>query len=500
MWASLKSFSSAFTLSWWSILLGSILSCEPRSEVPTQPNVLLILTDQQTVGMMSAAGNPYLETPAMDQLARNGVMFLQSYCTSPVCAPARSSIITGKMPHETGVEWNGDKIKDSVLNIGEIFRESGYQTVWAGKWHLPESYPQRTNSPQKEIRGFDLLPFRDPDLENWMLGAETDPPLTRAAVKFLEQHSNNQPFFLAVSYHNPHDICFYARKDGWETKQDSLLEIRHYGFEYQLPKPISRHPKHFEKLPPLPANYPIPELEPSFLQDKRNKHHEYGVETMLANQEFDSLTWRGYYHAYCRLTEMVDGEIAKLLAAVSNNALLENTLIVFSSDHGDGAAAHKWAAKLSFYEESAKVPLIISWPGEIAAGIQNHQHLVSQIDIVPTLCDYLGIDAKISFTGRSLRPIIENPTASWRNFLVAELADYKPDRSRKGRMVRTESFKYNSYSGGENPEQLFDLKNDPGEMYNLAYHPDYQSTKDWHKQLLMEWKHRTKDDFLAKDF
>ena len=136
-----------------------MLSC---SQPETRPNVLLIMTDQQTIHMMSAMGNKELQTPAMDQLASSGIMFYQSYCTSPVCAPARSSIISGLMPHQTGVEWNGEVMKNQVRNMGEIFREHGYQTTWAGKWNLPESYPQRARAKQKEIRGFDLLPFRDP--------------------------------------------------------------------------------------------------------------------------------------------------------------------------------------------------------------------------------------------------------------------------------------------------------------------------------------------------
>ena len=235
-------------------LLGIILfqMCNrPGESTNKKPNVLLIFTDQQNNSMMSTIGNKYLQTPAMDKLANEGVLFTQAYCTSPVCGPARSSIVTGMMPHETGVEWNGDALRSDVKNVGEIFRDAGYYTIWAGKWHLPESYPQRAKSRQKDIRGFDLLPFRDPNIDNWMLGAETDPPLTRAVVEFLDQYKREEPFFLGVSYHNPHDICFYPRKDGWVSEEDSLLEIRYYGFEYQLPDVVGTHPSNYELLPDL---------------------------------------------------------------------------------------------------------------------------------------------------------------------------------------------------------------------------------------------------------
>jgi arylsulfatase A-like enzyme len=467
------------------------LSCTKQ-----RPNVLLVFTDQQNVSMMSAAGNPYLKTPAMDRIASRGIMFSQSYCTSPVCGPARSSIVSGRMPHETGVEWNGDAMKEDIQNAGDIFRMAGYQTVWAGKWHLPVSYPQKTNSRQKEIKGFDMLPFYDPDISNWMLGAETDPPLTEAVVEFLDEYESEQPFFLAVSYHNPHDICFYPRKDGWVAAEDSMLLIRHYGFEYKLPDVIGTHPDNYDQLPPLPVNHEADTNEPEFILQKRLDHDEYGMETKLAFHEFGEKEWRGYYHAYCRLTEMVDQEIGKVLDALTENGFGNNTIILFTSDHGDGAASHQWAAKLSLYEESSKIPMIVSWPGEIPEGSVDDAHLVSQIDILPTLCDYAGISTSTEFTGMSLRTIIEDPEAAWRDFLVVELADYAPDRNRKGRMVRTANYKYNVFSSGSRNEQFYHLKSDPGEMKNGINDPANQEEIRKHKKLLREWLVETDDPFI----
>lgn len=161
---------------------------------------------------MSCAGNNLLKTPAMDLFANEGILFQNACCTSPVCGPARSSIISGMMPHQTGVEWNGQSMKKEMPNAGEIFKENGYQTVWAGKWHLPESYPQREAARNKEIRGFDMLPFHNPKINRWFLGAETDPPLTEAVTTYLKNYNREKPLFLAVSYHNPHDICFHINQ------------------------------------------------------------------------------------------------------------------------------------------------------------------------------------------------------------------------------------------------------------------------------------------------
>jgi arylsulfatase A-like enzyme len=460
-----------------------------------RPNVLLIFTDQQHVEMMSAVGNPYVKTPNMDKIAERGVLFRQSYCTSPVCGPARSSIITGRMPHETGVEWNGDSLKSGIKNVGQLFREAGYQTIWGGKWHLPESYPQRPAARLKEIRGFDILPFMAPNPDNWMLGAETDPPLTEAVVKFLTGYKKHQPFFLTVSYHNPHDICFYARKEGWISQQDSLLNIRYYDFKYRLPDIIGTHPSKYSNLPPLPDNYERERDEPEFISDKRLYHQEYGLETHLAFNEFNDEEWQGYLNAYHKLTEMVDAEIGQVLDALEANGLDENTIIVFTSDHGDGASAHKWAAKLSLYQEPSTVPLIVSFPPKILPGRIDDHHLVSQIDIVPTLCDYAGIKSDVIFTGHSLRPILENPKVPWRDYLIVELADYKPDQARKGRMVRTAKYKYHIFSTGARNEQLFDLQQDPGETRNLAYLPDHQVIRLDHLGFLKGWMAQTNDHF-----
>ncbi len=453
-----------------------------------RPNLLLIFTDQQHARALSAAGNPHLRTPHMDSLARRGVRFTQAYCTSPVCGPSRASMVTGLMPSEAGVDYNDQSLRPHVQTVGELLRTGGYRTVWAGKWHLPESYPQRAAArpERKAIRGFEVLPFWDPQQPRWMLGADTDPPLTDAVVDLLARHDRRQPLFLAVSYHNPHDICFFPRKAGWETETQQELEIRHYGFKHRLPEPIGIHPDKLTSLPPLPANFRRSPDEPEFLTDKRLHHDSYGVETKFA-AAFTAREWQAYLNAYYRLTERVDAEIGRLLAAVRRHGYAEHTLIVFTSDHGDGAAAHEWAAKLSLYQESVNVPLIVVPPAGLPAGRVDDRALVSLADLVPTFCDYAGVEPPPRLAGRSLRPVLENPAAPWRDFLVTELADYKPDPSRRGRMVRTAQYKYNHYTTGRNPEQLFDLAADPGETRNLASDPARTATLEEHRRLLRTW-------------
>lgn len=125
-----------------------------------RPHIILIFTDQQNVNAMSAAGNPFLCTPNMDALANDGIRFTNVYCTSPVSGPSRASIVTGLMAREAGVEWNDNsKLGEGIQTVGDLLGENGYRTVWAGKWHIPEIYPQRSKDSVKYLHGFELLPF-----------------------------------------------------------------------------------------------------------------------------------------------------------------------------------------------------------------------------------------------------------------------------------------------------------------------------------------------------
>ena len=437
----------------------------------SEPNVLLILTDQQTIRAMSTAGNRLLHTPSMDYLALSGVRFERSYCTAPICGPSRSSLISGCMPHETGVNWNENSTGPDIPNLGHCFREAGYRTVWAGKWHLPGMFPHKFHPEQKEVPGFELLklPF-DFSSPRWMRGNETDSPVTDAALDFLRNYRASEPFLLSVSYHNPHDICFFPAETA------------------DFPPPPQG-----VSLPPLPANHEPSEPEPEFVQQRRLIDH-YGQEVLKA-RSWNRDQWRAYIYHYYRLVERVDAEIGKVIRLIRAQGLSDRTLIAFTSDHGDGVAAHKWTTKLCFYEEAVAVPLVLCWPGEIASGRVDTQHLVSGIDLVPTVCDFAGIPVPPRVRGASLRSILGDHPGKWRDFVVVELADDNRDKSRKGRAVITAGYKYAVYSGGVNREQLFDRANDPGEMKNLAFEPRMKEIRDDHLRRLRNWIQETKDDF-----
>ncbi|GHB74909.1 sulfatase [Persicitalea jodogahamensis] len=446
-----------------------LTSCDTRSASHTseKPNILIILTDQQTNDCLSLLGNPNLHTPYLDSLARRGVYFTESYCTSPVCGPSRSSLLTGRMPHETGVIWNSTNIDDSVPTIGRLFANAGYNTAYAGKWHLPEGYPAQKS--RDSIAGFKVIPFQSLD-SSWDKGAETDGPIADAAVKYLNDYEEDKPFLLTVSLHNPHDICYVPRE----------------------PDAYAKYSEIDAPLPPLPANFNPAMKEPEFLEQKRLMDH-YGDE-LLKTKDYTEADWQAYLYHYYRFAEMVDAEIGKIWNALRAKGLDENTIIAFSSDHGDGAASHRWAAKLSLYEEVVKVPFGISWPGRIAVGRVDRKQLISGADLVPTLCEYAGVTAATGFTGKSLKKVLDHPEETHRAALVVQLEDDKLDTTRHARLVRDGRFKYNLYNKGARNEQLFDLLTDPGETKNLAYETTYQPVKARLKKNLNEWMIENKDN------
>ncbi len=404
---------------------------------------------------VGANGNPHLETPAMDSLVADGVSFTESYATYPVCSPARSSVMTGLMPHETGVMQNGRGIREGIPNLGEHFRAQGYRTHYAGKWHLPKGFGEPV--------GFEKL------IGGHTLGAHMDEPLATSCVEFLHE-APEEPFLLVASFMNPHDVCHWIR--GHPGSRD-------YG-----------SPARF---PPAPGNMWRDPDEPEYMQ-----HHRHGNYSSMSNSLHISKDWRAddfrhYIHDYYRMCEDVDRQIGRVLSALRFRGLAENTLVVFTSDHGEGLGAHRWTQKAAFWEETAKVPLVVAGAGVERRGVVDSRALVSGADIVPTVCDYAGVPAPGRVTGRSLRPAVRGE--GWdREFVVAELANLGA-MDRQGRMVRTDRHKYVVFNGGERPEQFFDLELDPGEVHNLAGDPEALAELGRHRALLSGWLDRTGDDF-----
>ena len=456
------------------LVLGFIAEgCMPQGK-SYPPNIVYVMTDQQAFDAMSCAGNELVSTPALDRLAASGLRFENAYCAYPLCVPSRMAMFTGRMPHESGIFVNTRPVKDQDLpfvSLGKVLHNAGYKTHFVGKWHL--TIPMSDTS-RHGFMGIDHLGAHGFDREHAM-----------KAIDFLREE-HRDPFFLVVSFVNPHDACQLARNEDLSLWEGTIPE---------LPDP--------EDLPELPYNFEIPANEPDFLRKWQEQRSESVYRSFHWNeQEFKEYQW-GYY----RLVEKVDSLLEGVFDAARSPALHDNTIVIFSSDHGDGTSRHRWNQKISPYDESARVPLIIAGPKLDRKGESEDRLVSAGLDLFPTICDFAGIDPPEGLRGRSLKALVsdDEKVDQWRDYVVTEMSfgswidDYHVDTFPKARLLRTQDFKYVVYERGQLREQLIDMQNDPGEMINLAMDSAYEEVLESHRAYMREWIIETNDRFAMPD-
>jgi len=433
------------------VVLGSSVSCKSvsaaRQSRKLKPkNILLIITDQQHIDTIAAGGCRHLQTPALDRLKTSGISLTQSYSSNPVCSPARSSIFTGRTSSETGVHVNNLPIRSDIPNLGQWFsKETDYEIVYAGKWHIPRSFTS-------DIPGFKVI-----NTGIGGLGYLCDTITSRACEGFLRNRSQSRAFLMVASFLQPHDICEWLRLN---TKDPGQLRYKELARE----------------LPELPDNFQFDRNEPEMVKRTRQARDPF-------KGNWSKQQWQYYLWSYYRHIEFVDAEIGRVLQALEDFGYAKNTLVLLTADHGEGIGHHQMVRKNTLYDESAKVPLIISLAGHIPENRTDTAHLVSGLDIMPTLCDYAGVKPPKKMRGKSLRSILEGKSEPWHEFIVTEVS------SNRGRMVRTERYKYIKYMN-DSVEQLFDMKKDGGETKNLAAGSQYASILAEHRKLLKAWESR----------
>lgn len=405
------------------------------------PNLLLILVDQLNLDAISAHGCRWARTPNIDRLVRRGVTFMESHSTNPVCSPARSSLMTGRMPVETGVVTNDLPIREGIPNLGQWFRQNNYETVYCGKWHVPSTW-------QDVIPGFTVIPMSGEGE-----GDMKDSLVALASEAYLHTRSKEKPFLLVSSLLQPHDICFWAITD-------------------YIPQIVPKTPA-FRDLP-----HPLPELPPN------NKSRPLAPKVLdqsgVYMRGFSDEQWRYYLYSYYRMVEMLDADTGRILDALEASGMTDDTIVIFTCDHGEGAGRHSHVQKWTPYDESVKVPFIASCPKRMQSDVKDSSHLVSGLDVMSTLCDFAGIPAPPNVRGRSLRPLLEGRRVEWREFVAAEMQQV-------GRMIRTDRYKYVRYQG-DPIEQFFDMRADPWEMTNLAREAQHAGDVARHRRLLDQWE------------
>lgn len=262
------------------------------------PNIIYIVTDQQTASAMSCMGNTDVQTPNMDRLAQAGVLFRNAYCSAPLSGPSRASMFTGHMSHEIGLARNNVPMADSLRtsSLGWLVQRAGYDCIYAGKWHV-----HTASMPDKEF-GFSVI------------HPHNDNGLAESAVAFLEQ-KHSKPFFLVVGFDNPHNICEYARSQNLP-----------FGNQPELPQ---------DEWPGLPQNFARNPYDADVIDYEQTLNY-----SAYPTRHFTPDDWRRYRSLYFRLVKKVDAEIGKIVDAIDKQNLWKNTVIIFTSDHGDGVGAH----------------------------------------------------------------------------------------------------------------------------------------------------------------
>lgn len=433
-----------------------------------RPNVLLLISDQHAGRIMTQTGYPYIQTPGIDKLAAEGVTFTRSYCTYPVCVASRASIMTGMMPSKSNENLT------QYPSIGGVMKNAGYETAYFGKWHVSSSKMNKV----EDWHGF--TSYKD---------ERDDSKTEKMSIDFLNK-KHDKPFFLVTSYLNPHDCCELARN------------ISGLGDDYH-DGPVEEN-MNVDQCPPLPANFSIPPDEAEGFYCRRTPDStdvvQYGKHPV---KYWGETEWRQYIYGYDRLVEKMDAHILNVVNTLEKQGLLENTIIFYTSDHGDGHASHQWNQKMNFYEESINVPFVVSWKGKTNAGLIDSKTLTSSgLDLYPTICKIVGIDIEKSLPGKDLSSYFlkgSNPASEERKYIVSEINQTAKSKNGKvvlqGRMVVSKRYKYFLFDGGENREQLFDLENDLGELHPINHLPEFNETLLAQRKMLKEWIEKTSDSF-----
>ncbi|MCL4401962.1 MAG: sulfatase-like hydrolase/transferase [Acidobacteria bacterium] len=451
---------------------GTAAAAWPARAAAGRPNILIVVCDQMCIDAISAHRAQYpdrqwaahwVTTPNLDRLITRGVSFTQSHSENPVCCPARSAIFTGRWSVETGVIQNNIGIDRNVPNMGQWFEQnSDYERVYCGKWHIGGQWNYPLVSGNRKIPGFDTMP-----VGNEVTGGVSDYEVSSSVEAYIRNHRGPRPFLMVAGLLNPHDICFWPRL----VRNDEIFQLG-------------------DKLPPLPPNHLLNPRVP-FAMGNAGRFTDAG--------------WRYYIHDYARMIEKLDGDVGRMLNAVEERG--GDTLMIFTGDHGEGLGRHGRLQKWFPFDSALKVPFIASWPGHFRQGVVDTSHLVSGVDIMPTVCDYAGIQAPPHARGQSLRPLVEGRGTPWRDSVFAEL-------QLTTHIVRTGRYKYVKFykstrdfekpfltDSGEasifDPARVnrfqvhdycmfYDMEKDPWEMNNLADDPAFAGEIRAHDKLLRE--------------
>lgn len=454
--------------------------------MPT-PNILLIHADQHRADCIGANGHPFIQTPNLDRLIAEGANFTHAFTPIPLCTPARTSLLTGQWAMQHGVIANPDTEAGRTLNpttptFSQLLRDAGYFLGAIGKWGVDPQRPptafgfhvyvsERDYAKQRQQQG---LPPK-PHTNRWF--GETDPSITAQqsqlawgadrTIQLLRQAAQQAgPFFIR-----------------WDPSEPHLPNV--------VPEPYaSLYPP--DTIPPWP-NFADPLVNKPFIH--RQQRRTWGIDAWTWQE------WAPLVGRYLGEITLLDHQIGRLLAALAELGLAENTVVIYTTDHGDLCGAHGMIDKhYVMYDELVRVPFIMRWPGQIAAGQCLDAFISSEIDLAATFCDLAGLEQPSTFAGQSLLPLVCNTQHATCNPPYAARPDifttYHGNQFGlySQRMVRDRRWKYVWNATAE--DELYDLEADRGELTNLAAETAYRAEVTRLRQRLLAWMEKTGDRLL----
>ncbi len=469
----------------------------------TQPNILLILTDQHRYDIVGANGSAICRSPHLDGLAAGGVTFRQAYSICPLCTPARASMYTGLAPHKHGVVRNVESsmpnapsIGGAIPTLGERLRGGGYETFYLGKWHAGSRLPSECGFAGQDVEGYgdaggnpyylDYLRTRGLDRptvtpvgvgypHNLLLAGRMSGPVEASVPYFLAESAIERitaradadgPFFLALNFWGPH--APYVPCEPYASMYDPA----------DIP-PWGNFADDFAGKPPL----------------YRRHHDSFVGEGNPRRSWAECAEWAALYFGFAT---QIDDQIGRVLDALDNNGLADETAVIFSTDHGDLAGSHGGMHDKNAFcvEELMHIPMIARLPGAAAPG-RTCSLPVSNLDIPATVTDIAGLGVPETFDGRSLLPILrgEEPQ-DWPDHVTAEC--FGVHFAYETRMVVWGHHKYVFHPGAF--DELYDRQADPHELTNLIDSPEHSDVLRECRRRLLRWMRRTGDPLDRADF
>ena len=454
--------------------LALLLACLPSAaDGQPLPNVVVILVDDLRWDEIGAAGHPYVETPHIDKLAANGAYFRNAFTVAPLCSPSRAAFLTGQYIHTNGIYDNlARNIQSHRLETFPRELSHRYDTAFIGKWHMGNDDSPRPGFDHwsgMRGQGAAIDPEFNIDGERKVVEGYVTDILTNMATAFIER-DRNEPFLLYLSHKALHPNITQL-DDGSSTTAPSgppgfVAAERHKG-------------RYAGKEPPRRPNYGVvPTDKPALMR-------EFDGVTPLGP---DSITSDKTIIERQEMLLAVDDGVGAIVAALDSNGQLDDTLIVFASDHGFWYGEHALGSERRMaYEEGIRIPMILHYPARIDAG-SVHDEMVLSLDLAPTVLEFAQQeDIELNLHGRSLVPLLDGKNTGWRqSFLVEYYSDTVFGRMRNMgyRALRTKRHKYIRYTALSGMDELYDLEADPYELRNLARDDDYSELLDDMNQAL----------------